>query len=113
MGRFLGIACDTGDAFTFKVWSEPDGKWQAGREFTRNVVRTRAESEMPMNEEVDPELSQFKFQRMTRTKKRKRSNEFVYELTDVPEYEKTEDIAQIGNGAGQMGEASVDSTVNR
>ena len=61
MGRFLSIAWDTGDAFTFKVWSEPDGKWQTGREFTRNVVHMHAESEMPMNEKVDPELSQFKF----------------------------------------------------
>ena len=112
MGRFLGIAWDTGDAFTFKVWSEPDGKWQAGREFTRNVVRTRAESEMPLNEEIDPELSRFKFQRMTRTKKRKRSNEFVYELTDVPEYEEIDDTTQVGEGVGQMGEASVESTVN-
>ena len=49
---------------------------------------------------------------MTHTKKQKRSNEFVYELAYVPEYEETEDITQIGDGAGQMGEANVDSTVN-
>ena len=28
MGRYLGIAWDTGDLFTFQVWSEPNGKWQ-------------------------------------------------------------------------------------
>ena len=38
MGRFLAIAWDSGDLFTFKVWSEPDGKWQKGGEFVRNVV---------------------------------------------------------------------------
>ena len=112
MGRFLGIAWDTGDAFTFKVWSEPDGKWQAGSEFTRNVVRTRAESEMPTNEEVDPELDRFKFQRMTRTNKRKRSKEFVYELTDIPEYEETEDTMKAGNGEEELGDASEPSNVN-
>ncbi len=38
MARFLGIAWDSGDAFTFKIWSEPDGDWKKGREYTRNVV---------------------------------------------------------------------------
>ena len=38
MGRFLGIAWDDGDIFTFKVWSELDGKWDKGREFTINDV---------------------------------------------------------------------------
>ena len=28
MGRFLGMAWYTGDMFTFKVWSEPDGDWR-------------------------------------------------------------------------------------
>ena len=32
MGHFLGIACDTGNLFTFEVWSEPDGGWRKGRE---------------------------------------------------------------------------------
>ena len=87
MGRFIGIAWDTGDLFTFKVWSEPDGDWKKGREFVRNVVRPRHESEMPVDPEQEPDLTQFRFQRMTRTKKRKRNNEFVYELRDIPEGE--------------------------
>ena len=46
MGRFIGIAWDTGDLFTFKVWSEPDGDWKKGREYTRNMVRIHDESEI-------------------------------------------------------------------
>ena len=71
MVRFLGIAWDTGDQFTFRVWSEPDGDWTKGSEFTRNVVRARNEDEMPKTSE-EPDTSQFKFQRNTRTRKRKR-----------------------------------------
>ena len=41
IGRFLGIAWDTGDLFIFRVWSEPDGDWKKGGEFTQNVVRTK------------------------------------------------------------------------
>ena len=109
MGRFLGIAWDT---FTFKVWSETDGKWQASTEFTRNVVRTRADDEMPTNNEVDPELDRFKFQRMTHTNKRKRSKEFVYELTDIPEYEEAEDTMKAGNGDEELDNAGEPSNVN-
>ena len=47
MGRFIGIAWDTGDMFTFKVWSEPDGKWKNGQELTSNIIITRAEREIP------------------------------------------------------------------
>ena len=46
MGRFLGIAWDTGDLFTFKVWSEPDGDWRKGQEYVRNVVRPRGDDEL-------------------------------------------------------------------
>ena len=37
LGQFLGIARDSGDFFTFKVWSEPE----KGREYIRNVVQLR------------------------------------------------------------------------
>ena len=86
MARFLGIAWDTGDQFTFRVWSEPDGDWTKGSEFTRNVVRTRNEDEIPKISE-EPDTSQFKFQRKTRTKKRKRGKNDVFELRDIPELE--------------------------
>ena len=46
MGRFIGIAWDTGNLFTFKIWSELDSKWQNGRELNRNFVRYRSESEI-------------------------------------------------------------------
>jgi hypothetical protein len=99
LGRFIGIAWDTGDLFTFKVWSEPEGKWQDGQEFVRNVVRPRAESEMPTSQEENPDLNQFRFQRKYRTKKRKRNKEFIYELRDIPEgNEEIDDTTEIGNG---------------
>ena len=73
MGRFIGIAWDTGDLFTFKVWSEPYGDWKKGLEFVRNVVRARDESEILVDQEEKPDLTRFKFQRMKRTNKRKRN----------------------------------------
>ena len=98
MGRFLGIAWDTGDLFTFKVWSEPGGDWSKGSEMTRNVVRARHESEMPIDEQI-PDLSQFKFQKKYKTKKRKRNKEFVYELRDVPDGAiETENTTNENNG---------------
>ena len=99
LGRFIGIAWDTGDLFTFKVWSEPDGNWWKGQEYVRNVVRPRGEDEIPTNQEVEPDLSQFRFQRKYKTKKRKRGDEYVYELRDIPDgNEETDDTMEIGNG---------------
>ncbi len=40
-GRFVGIAWNHGDAFTYRIWSEPNGDWTKGRELIRNVVKTR------------------------------------------------------------------------
>ncbi len=99
MGRFLGIAWDSGDLFTFRVWSEPNGKWQDGQEYTRNVVRLRDADEMPPKQEEDPELSQFRFQRKYRTKKRRSGNEFVYDLRDIPDVnEEIEDTIEVNIG---------------
>ena len=64
MGIFLGIYWDTGDLFNFKVWSEPDGDWNNGGEFTINVVLTRDEDEIPVDPEEEPNLTQLRFQRM-------------------------------------------------
>ena len=112
MGRFLGIAWDTGDLFTFKVWSEPNGKWQDGREFVRNVVRTRNEDEIPVVPEEETDVSQFRFQRNYKTKKRKRNNEFVYELRDLPEYEEIDDITEVTIGEEVMKNAVESNTAN-
>ena len=38
MARFIRIAWESGDHFTFKVWSEPDGDWMEGHEFTSEIV---------------------------------------------------------------------------
>ena len=85
MGRFLGIAWETGDQFTFKVWSEPNGDYSQGREFIRNVVRARHESEVTDNSLQTTDTSQFKFQKKVKTRKRKRTVVASFELKDIPE----------------------------
>ena len=39
---FIGIAWESGDAFTYRVWTEPEGDWKKGQELIRNVVRPRS-----------------------------------------------------------------------
>ena len=41
-GRFVGIAWDHGDAFTYRIWTTPDDEWKKGRELIRNIVKSRA-----------------------------------------------------------------------
>ena len=99
MGRFLGIAWDTGDLFTLKIWSESDSKWQNSREFTRSVVQKHDESKISLDTPELLDLSQFQFQRMYKTQKRKHKNELIYELRDVPETkERIRDATNIDNG---------------
>ena len=42
-GRFVGIAWDHGDAFTYKIWTEPDNDWTKGTELIRNIVKPRGQ----------------------------------------------------------------------
>jgi hypothetical protein len=49
-GRFVGIAWDHGDAFTYEIWTCPDGKWEPGCLLIRNVVRGR------VNEDSEPKV---------------------------------------------------------
>ncbi len=99
MGRFIGIAWDTGDLFTFKVWSEPNGDWKKGHKFIQNIVRTRDESELSTGNQEEPDLSQFCFQKQYKTNKQKRNKEFVYELRDIPEgKEEAEDTTKDNSG---------------
>ena len=44
-GRFVGIAWDHGDAFTYRIWTSPKGDWQRGRELIRNIVAPCVETE--------------------------------------------------------------------
>ena len=96
-GRFLGIAWDSGDQFTFKVWaSSHDCK--DGRELIRNIVRPcrviQEESTSRINEEQD--YSHFKFQRLVPSRKRRRGNKHVisYHLADLPEYNHNDSNAE-------------------
>eukprot|EP00957_Ditylum_brightwellii_P097085 7393383-Ditylum_brightwellii.AAC.1 len=44
-GKFVGIAWDHGDSFTYKIWTEPDdGGWKKGQELMQNVVQPRDEN---------------------------------------------------------------------
>ena len=90
MARQLGIAWDTSDLLTFRLWSEPDGNWtNKGCEFTRNVVRNRHEDENPKTSEEVLDLSQFKFQKKDRTKKCKCNGKYAYATIDIPELDGT------------------------
>ena len=110
MGRFLGIAWDTGDQFTFKVWSEPNHDWTKGREFVRNVVRTRNESELITVSEELQNLADFSFQWKKQTKKRKRGKDAIYELIDIPEIEENAmDAVNESNGVGNSADDDVTS----
>ena len=71
--------------FTFRVWSEPNGRWQDGQEFIRNVVRKRDKDEISPPTMPDQNLDSFWFKRKYRTRKRKKGTEFVYQIRDVPE----------------------------
>ena len=108
MGRFLGIAWDTGDLFTFKVWSEPEGRWQDGMEYTRNVVRPRAKEELPDDTQSDPDIDKFKFQRKYRTNKRKRGRNDIFELKDVQDLPDADD----SDGEGMVTDEVKDSRLN-
>ena len=98
MGRYLGIAWDTGDHFTFKLWSEPNGDYKKGREYTRNVVRPRNDGEIYDTSLEVPDTSQFQFQKKVLDKKRKRGSEQSFILRTLPELSKSDDCGDIGDG---------------
>ena len=74
-GRFIGIAWDLGDQFTFYVWMEPDdGGWNKGQELTHNIIRPRRKKLDDIQEETkDPEMEDMthfkKIQKKVHTKK--------------------------------------------
>jgi hypothetical protein len=70
-GRFVGIAWDHGDAFTYRIWTCPKGKWNGGIELIRNIVKPRdtsSDTNGPDTQEYDLE-----FTLPTKSKKRKRT----------------------------------------
>ena len=96
-GRFLGIAWDSGDQFTFKIWTDHDDDWKNGKELTRNIVRPRKlVLSRPRTDEAngdeDLNLSTFKFQKMVATRKRRRGNRQLtkYELKDLKDFPSSE-----------------------
>ena len=113
MGRFLGIAWDSGDLFTFKVWSEPDGKWQKGGEFVRNVVRPLNAEEMPISLEADKDLKELDFQCQFRTNKCKCSQYYVYERRSVPDVSDFDDdvASNVNNGDNIVEDGVNDGTL--
>ena len=85
-GRILGIAWDSGDAFTFKVWTQKDG-WAKGRELTRNIVRARRVLP-PSDTTHDSDLDSFYFNKKVYTNKRRgRSNDRIKKLVRIEDRE--------------------------
>ena len=103
-GRFIGIAWDSGDQFTFYVWTEPDdGGWNKGQELTRNLIRPRRKKLGDIQEETkEPEIedmTHFKFQKKVRTKKRRgRKREVVYTLQDLVDEAGSDEDGNEGEG---------------
>lgn len=95
-GRFLGIAWDSGDRFTYIVWTEPDGDWKNGGELVRNIVRPRKQDSIvpeELKEDDNNRLSGWKFQKKVATRKRRSPNKTIYkyELQDLEEVSEDDD----------------------
>jgi hypothetical protein len=97
-GRFLGIAWDSGDQFTFTIWTEPGGDWRKGRELVRNIVRPRQIDTMDQEENLDNDYSSFKFQKKVATRKRRNGHTTTckYLLRDLEEFTGDDDSDMIG-----------------
>ena len=66
-GRFVGIAWDHGDAFTYRVWTTPADDWTKGLELIRNIVKSRAlDQSEPFADYTDDELA-FEKERPSKT----------------------------------------------
>jgi hypothetical protein len=82
-GRFVGIAWDCGDSFTYKIWTTPNDVWEDGCELIRNIVRSRSkEQDEPWaeykNEDLEftrTKLTRGQKNKEERAKKRKRRSE--------------------------------------
>ena len=83
--RFVGIAWDHGDAFSYKVWTTPNGKWEDGVELIRNVVRSRQSTEDGPWSDYAIEDVIFTAQKMTRNQLRKRKRNSNRKLTGADE----------------------------
>jgi hypothetical protein len=73
--RFVGIAWDHGDAFTYEIWTTPDNVWEDGTKLIRNVVKSRqiedADPKFDYNDK-DLDFTKKETKRGTRTKKNKK-----------------------------------------
>ena len=78
-GRFVGIAWNHGDAFTYRIWTCPNGNWENGLELIRNIVRPRKESNAESIRDEIP-VDNFTLKVKVRTKrgcKRKKQDEIL------------------------------------
>ena len=75
----LGIAWDSGDQFTFKIWTELDWKWNDRTELVRNVVRFR-KKRLIFREETTTKITDdaFKLQKQVFNRKQKQCSKTVY-----------------------------------
>ena len=103
-GRFLGIAWNSGDAFTFIVWTEPDGDWNTGRELIRNIVRSHPAPSPIVKQEED--TASFCFQKKVYSNKRRGPNrDRVYNLVPIADTNdslvKESNLPEIESGSAQ------------
>ena len=137
--RFIGIAWDHGDPFTYRVWTEPNGDWKKGTELIRNFVRPRRTATLPTISNDDYET--FKLQKAISSRKRKRSStkgdddigdRILKDVDDLPHSEESIDIMNLvptdpssssqlladtdsslnSNESSQLGDIEMDNEIN-
>ena len=100
-GRFLGIAWDSSDQFTFKLWTEPDGNWKQGGELVRNIVRPIKSQSCMDADKVNPsDYARFKFKKKVFTRNRHRTGHktiYKYTMQDLDDTIDADDVTQISD----------------
>jgi hypothetical protein len=91
-GRFVGIAWDHGDAFTYKIWTTPDDNWKKGQELIQNVVKLRSCDKTEARADYDESSLLLLTQNKTTKNQRRRSqrNSTKRKDRDEPDPDKQE-----------------------
>jgi hypothetical protein len=70
-GRFVCIAWEHGNAFTYRIWTTPDNDWKKGCKLIRNVVKSRSLTETEPRVDYNESSLVLAKTKVTRTQQRK------------------------------------------
>ena len=83
-GRWIGIAWNHGDHFTYKVWTTPDDDWRKGREIIRNVVMRRDDNiNLPDFSDTQVSYESFSIDKVKKLKRKGRKRKRVSSAENV------------------------------